>query len=554
MKITGAQILIQELMHHNVNEVFGYPGGTVLNIYDELYNNREHIKHYISAHEQGATHAADAYARVTGKTGIVIATSGPGSTNLVTGIATAFLDSVPLIAITGNVATELIGRDSFQEVDIVGITMPITKHNYIVKKVEDLQETIREAFYIANAGRPGPVLIDIPKNVQQGITEYDKDKKFDIKLGKAKKPYDITSALDLLRNSKKPFIYSGGGVVIANASKELLRLANLIDAPVGTSLMGLSSIPFDNDKALGMAGMHGRYAASKALAECDLLIAIGTRFSDRATGNKKMFIKNCKVLQIDIDNAEIDKNIPTNIHVIGDIKEVLNRICDFLPQQNNNEWLAHIKEMKESANNNMEMSKNKLNPRMVIETVSDAMPGNAVIATDVGQHQMWTAQYYKFREPRTFITSGGLGTMGYGMGASIGACIGSGKKKTVLFTSDGSFHMNLNEVATAVSNNLPIIIMMLDNNALGMVRQWQTMFYGKRYSETSLDRKTNYVKLIEAFGAKGYEVTNEEELKAALKDAKTLSGPCLIHCPIDHNENVFPMIPPNGTIADIIIR
>ena len=552
MKLTGAQILIEELIYHNVKEIFGYPGGAVLNIYDELYRNKDKIRHYITTHEQHAAHAADGYSRVSGRTGVVIATSGPGATNLVTGIATAFLDSVPLVAITGNVSTDLIGRDSFQEVDIVGVTMPITKHNYIVKSVEDLQEIIREAFFIATSGRPGPVLIDIPKNVQQGVTEYDREKTFAFK-SKAKKLYDITKAVELLSSSKKPFIYSGGGVVISDAHKELLEFADLIDAPIGTSLMGLSAIPYDHPKNLGMAGMHGRYAASKALAECDLLIAIGTRFSDRATGNKKMFIKNCRVLQIDIDNAEIDKNIPTNVSVVGDIKEVLRKISECLPALDNKEWLNYVHELKESNNNHLDMSLNNLNPKAVIETISSRMPADAIVSTDVGQHQMWTAQHYKFRQPRTFITAGGLGTMGYGLGAAVGACIATGRK-TLLFTSDGSFHMNLNEMATAVTNELPLIIVILDNNALGMVRQWQTMFFGKRYSETSLNRKTDYVKLAEAFGAKGFKATNLEELHGALDNIENTLGPCLIHCVIDQNENVFPMIPPNGTISDIIIR
>ena len=553
MKLNGAQILIQELLHHNVNGIFGYPGGTVLNIYDELYKVQDQIKHYITTHEQHACHAADGYARASGKTGVVIATSGPGATNLVTGIATAFLDSVPLIAITGNVATDLIGRDSFQEVDIVGITMPITKHNYIIKDVAELQETIREAFYIANTGRPGPVLIDIPKNVQQGICEYDSAKEFAFKSIKPKKNFDITEALELLSQSKKPFIYSGGGVVISGATDALLKFADKIDAPIATSLMGLSAVPYDHERYLGMAGMHGRYAASKALAECDLLIAIGSRFSDRATGNKKMFIKNCKVLHIDIDNAEIDKNIPTNISVIGEIKEVLNRICDYLPKQDNKEWLEFVVDLKNSPSNNLETSKNSFSPKNIIEKVSNHMDSNTVVATDVGQHQMWTAQYYKFRTPRTFVTSGGLGTMGYGMGSAIGACI-SNFNRTVLFTSDGSFHMNMNELATAVTNKLPLIVMMLDNNALGMVRQWQTMFFGRRYSETTLDRQTDYVRLAEAFGAKGYRATNLEELEDAVTKAKTMNAPCLIHCVIDNDENVFPMIPPNGTIQDIIMR
>lgn len=554
MKLTGAQILIQELIYHNADKIFGYPGGSVLNIYDELYRNCDKIEHITSSHEQHAAHAADGYARVSGKTGVVIATSGPGATNLVTGIATAFLDSVPLIAITGNVATSLIGKDSFQEVDIVGITMPITKHNYIVKDVKELQQTIREAFQIARSGRPGPVLIDIPKDVQQDTCEYDSDKTFTISKLNKEKNLDITAALDLIIKSKKPFIYSGGGVVLSGGTEHLIKFANKIAAPIATSLMGLSGIPYDHKKCLGMAGMHGKYAASKALADCDLLIAIGTRFSDRATGNKKMFIKNCKVLHIDIDRAEIDKNIPTNINLLGDINAVLKRLCDYLPQQDNKEWLEYVDKLKKSPDNNLETTNKCLNPKYVIETVSDYMSAETPVATDVGQHQMWTAQYYKFRKPRTFITSGGLGTMGYGMGAAVGACIGTGGKRTVLFTSDGSFHMNMNDITTMVSQKLPVIIILLDNNALGMVRQWQSMFFGKRYSQTTLNRKTNYVKLVEAFGAKGFKATNREELQDALKKATKLEEPCLIHCIIDCDENVLPMIPPNGTIKDIIIR
>ncbi len=554
MKLNGAQILIEELLYHGVDEVFGYPGGTILNIYDELYLNKDKIKLYTNAHEQHSAHAADGYARVTGKTGVVIATSGPGATNLITGIATAFLDSVPMIAITGNVATDLIGRDSFQEVDIVGITMPITKHNYIVKKAEELQVTIREAFYVANSGRPGPVLIDIPKDVQKEIVEYDSKRKIICSCNRVIPPSDINPAVEMLKKSKRPFIYSGGGVVISCATKELLEFAERIDAPIATSLMGLSAIPYEHEKNLGMVGMHGKFAASTALAECDLLIAIGTRFSDRATGNKKMFIKNCNVIHIDIDDAEVNKNIPVDSNILGDVKTVLSRICDKLPKLDNKQWLEHVLELKASPDNNLMLSDYELNPKSIIETVSDCMPDDAIIATDVGQHQMWTAQYYKFRLPRTFITSGGLGTMGFGMGAAVGACISKGKSRTVLFTSDGSFHMNLNEMVTAVSYRLPITIIMLDNNTLGMVRQWQTMFFDKRYAETSLERKTDYVKLSEAFGAKGYRANNLAELRQAVEDSKKIEGPTLIHCVIDSDENVFPMIPPNGTIKDIIIR
>jgi acetolactate synthase-1/2/3 large subunit len=393
----------------------------------------------------------------------------------------------------------------------------------------------------------------MPNDVQLGTVEYNPDIEFNFEL-KKRPSVDISTALELLKNSKKPFIYAGGGVVISNASEELLKFADLIDAPIGTSLMGISAIPYDNPKCLGMAGMHGRYAASKALAECDLLIAVGARFSDRATGNKKLFVKHCKMLQIDIDRAEIDKNIQSNASVNGDVKEVLSLINTALPRQNNQDWLSYVMTMKGSANNVLEVSKNAVNPKSVIETVSNHMSSDTVVATDVGQHQMWAAQYYKFRKPRTFITSGGLGTMGFGMGAAVGSCIGNGKKRTVLFTSDGSFHMNMNELVSAVSHKLPITVIMMDNNALGMVRQWQTMFFGKRYAETTLNRVTDYVKVAEAFGAQGYRINSIEELSAALIKSSESAGPSLIYCKIDSDENVFPMIPPGGTIHDIIIR
>ncbi|MDR2634820.1 MAG: biosynthetic-type acetolactate synthase large subunit, partial [Clostridiales bacterium] len=433
MRLSGAEILIKELLFAGVTDIFGYPGGSVLDVYDELYRNRDKIRHIITAHEQGAAHAADGYARVTGKTGVVLATSGPGACNLVTGIATAYLDSVPLVAITGNVATKLIGRDSFQEVNIVGITMPVTKHNYIVERVEDLQKTIREAFVIAGSGRPGPVLVDIPKDVQQNSCEYDEKADFDF--GKAVRPvvYSVEKACELIKAAKRPYIYAGGGTVISNASAELLEFARRIDAPVATSLMGITAIPRMHEIALGMAGMHGRYAASRALAECDLLITAGARFSDRATGKKETFVKNCKVLQFDIDRAEINKNIRADEFVVGDIKKILTDLLAVLPARNNKEWANHVSELKKSPENILGTSGKPLTPKNIIQTAGDILGKDAVVATDVGQHQMWTAQYYKFERPRSFVTSGGLGTMGYGMGAAIGACVGTGKR-ALLFT------------------------------------------------------------------------------------------------------------------------
>lgn len=555
MKLTGAQILLEELKYHGITEVFGYPGGTVINIYDELYKAEEQgtIKHYITAHEQGAVHAADGYARASGKTGVAIATSGPGATNTVTGIATAYLDSIPLVVITGNVPTTLIGRDSFQEVDMVGITMPITKHNFIVKITADLQRTLRRAFYIANHGKKGPVLVDIPKDMQTGTCAYTKDKKFNFDKAAPKKSFNLDKALEFIESSKKPYLYVGGGVIAANASELVLQLSKKINAPVGCSLMGLSAIPRDYDAFLGLIGMHGRYAASKAQAECDLLIAIGTRFSDRTTGNKEKFRKSCKVLQIDIDKAEIGKNVPTDFYLEGNINDILAALLPKIPQSENTEWIDYTKKLRWSDENYSRMKDHEYSPYSIIKEVAKYMQDDTVVATDVGQHQMWTAQYYPLKKPRTLVTSGGLGTMGFGMGAAIGASLAKNKQRTVLFTSDGSFHMNLNELVTAVSNNLPILVVLLDNNALGMVRQWQDVFFEKRHSQTILNRKTNYVKLIEAFGGTGFRVTNMKELTDSLAKAlKIDDGPVLLHCIIDGEANVLPMIPPNSSVDEII--
>lgn len=553
MKLTGAQIVIEVLKEKGVDTIFGYPGGTVLNIYDELYKASDKIKHYVAAHEQGATHSADGYARATGKTGVVMATSGPGATNLVTGIATAYLDSTPLVAITGNVATSLIGRDSFQEVDIAGVTMPITKHNYIVKEVSKLADVIREAFQIANTGRPGPVLIDIPKDVQIAECEF-KLKETAIN----KKTYkngvsEFKKALELISKAKRPFIYAGGGVVISDATKELEKFSEIIDAPIGASMMGLTSIDSANPRFLGMTGMHGKFAASKAMFTSDLIVAVGTRFSDRATGNKLEFCNGRRVIHIDIDPAEIGKNIPAYVALIGDVKEMLERLNQSLEKQSNPKWMSEIAGLKASPDSHLDMDKSRLNPQSIIETVNKYADKTSVVATDVGQHQMWTAQYYKFSTPRTLATSGGLGTMGFGMGAAIGACVGT-KKRSILFTSDGCFHMNLNEMATAVSYNLPIVIVVLNNNALGMVRQWQTLFFDKRYSNTTLDRKTDYVALAKAFGAKGKKICDVNMIEETVKWAFEQDGPVLIETAIDCNEKVLPMIPPNGTINDIILK
>jgi acetolactate synthase-1/2/3 large subunit len=554
MLLTGAQIIIKVLIEQGVDTVFGYPGGTVLHIYDELYKNSDRIRHYTTCHEQGASHAADGYARVTGRTGVVIATSGPGATNLVTGIANAYLDSTPMVAITGNVATSMLGRDSFQEVDISGVTMPITKHNYLVKDISKLADTLREAFTLAKSGRPGPVLIDVTKDVQTGSTDFTPAANPAPKLESVcPEQSALEKAAALLREARKPYIYCGGGVVSSNASAELLEFADRIDAPIGLSIMGLSAVPYSHPRFLGMVGMHGRYGATKALYECDLLIAVGTRFSDRATGNKAEFMRDKKVLQIDIDPAEIGKNIGVNTSLIGDVKSVLGALLRITPKAEHKEWGARVRYIKEHPDNNLEMNPRRLTPQSVIENACLVNGGN-VVATDVGQHQMWTTQYYQFKKPRTFVTSGGLGAMGFGMGAAIGACIGTGFKRTLLFTSDGSFHMNMNEMATAVSNNLPIVVIVLNNNALGMVRQWQTLFFDGRYSNTTLNRKTDYVKLAEAFGAKGLRAQSNDEFKTCLTEAFAGDGPVLIECVIDSDERVLPMIPPGGSLNDAILK
>lgn len=554
MKLTGAQILIHTLLEQGVDTVFGYPGGAVLNIYDELYKNSDKLTHYITCHEQAAAHAADSYARTSGKTGVVIATSGPGATNLVTGIATAYLDSTPLVAITGNVATSLIGRDSFQEVDITGVTMPVTKHNYIVKDVRQLADTVREAFVIANSGRCGPVLIDVPKDVQLALCEYAPAAKNPPERTMTDTAESCRAAVQIIAGAKRPFIYAGGGVIASGAENELMKFAERIDAPVGLSMMGLTALPADHPRNYGMVGMHGRYAANRVMHQSDVMIAIGTRFSDRAVGNKTEFSGGRTVVHIDIDPAEIGKNVAAYTGVIGDIREILTALLAQLPACEHPDWRAEAENYKTCPQNNIDMCTSSLTPQTIIEATARRVSDDTVICTDVGQHQMWTSQYYPFKKPRTFSTSGGLGTMGYGMGAAIGACVARQKQRTVLFTSDGSFHMNLSELATAVSFELPITVVLLNNNALGMVRQWQTQFFGGRYSQTTLNRKTDYVKLAEAFGGAGMLVENEAQLAQALDRAFAFNGPFVLDCRIDCDERVLPFIPPGCGIKDIILK
>ena len=555
MQLRGAQILMEVLSEQGVDTVFGYPGGAVLDIYDELYKARDRIRHVITCHEQGAAHAADGYARASGKTGVVIATSGPGATNLITGIANAYLDSVPMVAITGNVAVNMLGRDSFQEVDIIGITMPITKHNFIVKDVKTLAVTLREAFQLAASGRPGPVLVDFPKDVQQGFCDYMPS--MPVPGNGHKKPLlaDLERAKELIAASHRPFVYAGGGVVTSGASDALVRFAEALHAPVGSSMMGLSAMPQRHPHFLGMTGMHGRFAASKAMAACDLLIAVGTRFSDRATGNKLSFANGKTVLHLDIDNAEIGKNIPAYASVVGDVGEIMEALLLMGVRRDVNGWQSEVQAIIDMPDNHLSMDMSRLNPQMVIQQVNALACDSTVIATDVGQHQMWTAQYYKFQRPRTFITSGGLGAMGFGLGAAIGACLGTGEQKTVLFTSDGSFHMNLQELATAVTQQLPLIVVVLNNSVLGMVRQWQALFYESRYSHTTMDgRVTDFVKLAEAFGMEGKRVEDASQLKDSLEWAFAAQGPVLLDVVIDRDEKVLPMIPPGGSIDQIILR
>lgn len=550
MKISGAKIIMETLIEQGVDVVFGYPGGQVINIFDELYRYQDRIHHVLTAHEQGASHAADGYARATGKVGVVIATSGPGATNLVTGIATAHLDSVPMVAITGNVPCSLIGRDSFQEVDIMGVTMPITKHNFIVKDVAKLADTLRLAFQIAKSGRPGPVLVDIPKDVQVNECEFTPQ----AMLPEEAKPLAAQEALEaaakLLAEAKKPYIYCGGGVLIGGASDEVIRLAEKLDAPIGCSMMGISAVPTNHPLFLGMQGMHGHYASSMAEHESDLILAVGARFSDRATGNKLKFAPNAKIIHIDIDNAELQKNIAVRLGIEGDIKDALARLTALVPERKLPEWQRRIAELR-AEENAMPQSGNTLTPYRIIDIISEITDENTIVATDVGQHQMWTAQRYPFAKPRKFISSGGLGTMGFGMGAAMGAQMATGER-VVLITGDGSFGMNLNELATAVTNRIPMVIVIMNNGVLGMVRQWQTLFFDKHYSNTTLARQTDFVKLAEAFGAKGMRAADPETFAEAFRTAFAEDGPVVIDCLIDEDEFVLPMLPPGGSMDDVI--
>ena len=548
MKLKGARILIEELIRQGVDTVFGYPGGAVLNIYDELYQCRDRIHHVLTAHEQGAAHAADGYARASGKVGVVIATSGPGATNLVTGIANAYLDSVPLVAITGNVATEALGRDSFQEVDIVSITQPVVKHNFMVKDVSELEQTIKEAFLIANSGRKGPVLIDIPKDVQVNECEYGVAVLPKMP-EKAELPYDEEGVIKLLNSAKKPFIYAGGGIIACGGEDCLRAFAEKLNAPVAVSMMGRTAFPDSHPLSLGLVGMHGSYQAAKVQSECDLMLAVGVRFSDRATGNLSAYTKNCKIIHVDIDKAELGKNLSPDFSVQADVKKWMKSVLPKLKERKNTEWWKEIESYKKVTS----LEKDAFHPKNILETVRRFTKDETVVATDVGQHQMWTAQYYRFEKPGTFLTSGGLGTMGYGLGAAIGACLAKKKEETVLITSDGSFSMNCNELCTTVKEGLPITIVLLNNQVLGMVRQWQTAFFGERYSATILDRGTDFVKLIEAYGGKGFSIHKLSELEKALEERKNIAGPVLLDCHIDKDEKVLPMIPPGKSVADIIL-
>lgn len=550
MQLTGAQIVIECLKEQGVDTVFGYPGGAILNVYDELYKHRDEIRHILTSHEQGASHGADGYARSTGKVGVCLATSGPGATNLVTGIATAYMDSVPVVAITCNVGVPLLGKDSFQEIDIAGITMPITKHNFIVKDVEKLADTIRRAFAIATKGRPGPVLVDIPKDVTANTCEYVPVKPEQAKRSTEQiREEDIDTAVEMIQKAKRPYIFVGGGAVISEASRELEEFVEKVQAPVCDSLMGKGAYDGRKEKYTGMLGMHGTKTSNLGVSECDLLIALGVRFSDRVIGNASKFAEHAKILQIDVDPAEINKNIVVDACIIGDIKEVLTRLNARLNPIEHKDWLGHIGEYKEQYP--LTCHEEGLSGPYLVSKVYEKTKGDALIVTEVGQHQMWAAQFYQYKEPRTLLTSGGLGTMGYGLGAAIGAQAANPGKQVINIAGDGCFRMNMNELATAAREKLPLIEIVVNNHVLGMVRQWQDLFYEKRYSATVLDDGMDYVKLAEAMGAEGYRACSREEFDQALEKALKAQKPVLIDCIIDRDDKVFPMVAPGAAISEV---
>ncbi len=549
MQLTGSEIVIECLKEQGVDTVFGYPGGAILNIYDALYQYKDEIRHVLTSHEQGASHAADGYARATGKVGVCLATSGPGATNLVTGIATAYMDSVPLVAITANVGKPLLGKDSFQEVDIAGIVMPVTKHSYIVKDVEELADTLRKAFYIAKSGRPGPVLVDITKDATGARAEYSPKKpEAVVRSVEHIREEDLERAVRMIREASKPFIFVGGGVTISGAQEELMQFARTIQAPVCDSLMGKGAFPGTDEFYTGMLGMHGTKASNLGVTDSDLLIVAGSRLSDRVTGNTKNFAKNAKILQLDIDRAEVNKNVVVDASVIGDIKEILKRLNERLEPQEHSEWLSTVRALKER--HPLHYDESQLTGPYVIEKLYGLTKGDAIITTDVGQHQMWAAQFYKYPQPRRFLTSGGLGTMGYGLGAAIGAKLGMPEKTVVNIAGDGCFRMNMNELATAVRCQIPLVELVLNNHVLGMVRQWQTLFYQERYSHTILQDGVDFVKVAEAMGADGIRITKKEEVVPALERALANSRPIVVDCCIDSDLKVFPMVPAGANIED----
>ncbi|MCI9093161.1 MAG: biosynthetic-type acetolactate synthase large subunit [Coprobacillus sp.] len=550
MEMKGSDIVIECLLEQGVDTVFGYPGGTILEVYDSLYKYQDKINHVLTSHEQGATHAADGYARATGRVGVCMATSGPGATNLVTGIATAYMDSIPLVAITANVAVPLLGKDSFQEIDITGVTMPITKHNFIVKKIEDLAPSIRKAFQIAKEGRPGPVLVDITKDVTIGSGEYNKQKPEEIERRDYTYPTaSIKEAIAMIEASEKPFVFIGGGVIAANASEELKEFVEKIDAPVTDSLMGKGAYDGTNPRYTGMLGMHGTKTSNLGVSQCDLLIVVGARFSDRVTGNAQKFARHAKIIHIDVDAAEINKNVEVDLGIVGDAKSVLSALNLMLKQQNHPQWLKEIRALKDQYP--LTYNPDVLTGPYVIEQIEALTDNNAIICTEVGQNQMWAAQYYHYKRPRQFISSGGLGTMGYGLGASIGAKYGKPDQYVFNIAGDGCFRMNLNELATASRYNVPIIQVVLNNHVLGMVRQWQTLFYGKRYSATILEDKVDFCKTAEGLGCKAIKVTKKEEVASAIQEAMDHHGPVVIECIIQEDDKVFPMVAPGAAIDEV---